>query len=266
MAMSLRSLLPRANARVARTLATYIGHDGMTNYAPINVPSTGTPSVPVDTKMKFMGYEFPLFIDSNLIIQWWQGVQLYGWQRTIVQAYTMGNIKFGECVGEDVNGNRYFENRNYPYGQHRWCEFKDIHNPDVSTVPPEWHGWMTHMQDAPGASSRAFLSEKLRASKEVTGDAADSTKACTDHIGMNGSGYQMQEYLNWTSFRARGYKIGGIKQLPGEPDRFHVHPGHALNKKGTGRYAGQRYVVAGDPNSKEAPDMEPKYFRSLDKI
>jgi hypothetical protein len=86
---SLRLLLPRANPRVARTFATYIGHDGMTNYSPINVPTKGTPSVPVDTKMKFMGFEFPLFLESNLIIQWWQGVKLYGWQRTIVQAYTV---------------------------------------------------------------------------------------------------------------------------------------------------------------------------------
>lgn len=35
----------------------------------------------------------------------------------------MGNIKFGECVGEDVNGNRYFENMDYPHGS-----FYDITN------------------------------------------------------------------------------------------------------------------------------------------
>ena len=28
----------------------------------------------------------------------------------------MGNIKFGKCVGEDVNGNRYYENMDYPHG------------------------------------------------------------------------------------------------------------------------------------------------------
>jgi NADH:ubiquinone oxidoreductase subunit len=153
-----------------------------------------------------------------------------------------------------------------PSGQHRWVEFKDIHNPDVSTVTPEWHGWMTHMQDAPGSSARSFLAEKLLTCKEVTEDIADSTQIYKDHVGLNASGYQMEEYLNWTSFRARGYKIGGIKQLPGEPDRFHVHAGHALNKKGTGRFAGQREVSAGDPNAKTPRDMTPKYFRPLDAI
>ena len=29
----------------------------------------------------------------------------------------MGQVKFGECVGEDRHGNRYFENRNYLYGE-----------------------------------------------------------------------------------------------------------------------------------------------------
>lgn len=171
-------------------------------------------------------------------MQWMEGVKRYGWQRTIVQAYTMGNIKFGECVGEDANGNRYFENMNYPHGQHRWVEFKDIHNPDVSTVPPEWHGWHTQMQDVPGPSVQKFLDEKLGESHLVAGDTADSSKVYTDHVGLNASGYETEEYMNLTGFRHRGYKIGGLKQKPGEPDRFHVHAGHALNKKSQTRYDG----------------------------
>lgn len=46
----------------------------------------------------------------------------------------MGDIKFGDLKGEDSHGNRYFENKEYPYGeQHRltmyidgekWCDKK----------------------------------------------------------------------------------------------------------------------------------------------
>lgn len=195
-----------------------------------------------------------------------EGVKRYGWQRTIVQAYTMGMIKFGTCVGEDVNGNRYFENMDYPHGQHRWVEFKDIHNPDVSTVPPEWHGWCTQMQDVPGNSVQSFFDEKLAESHLVAGDKADSSKVYTDHVGLNASGYQMEEYLNKTGFRHRGYKIGGLKQKPGEPDQFHVHAGHALNKKSKGRFDGPvaKGQHAGDWDHEDDWEETTKPHRSPD--
>jgi|Transcript_89800 NADH:ubiquinone oxidoreductase subunit len=79
----------------------------------------------------------------------------------------LGDIKFGECVGTDVNGNQYFENLDYPHGQHRWVEYADIHNYDAASVPPEWHGWMTHMQDAPGSDAREFITEKLKTKLEI---------------------------------------------------------------------------------------------------
>ena len=33
-------------------------------------------------------------------------------------------MKFGELRGIDRNGNKYFENTEYPFGQHRWVEYK----------------------------------------------------------------------------------------------------------------------------------------------
>lgn len=36
----------------------------------------------------------------------------------------MGEVKFGELKGVDRNGNKYFENTEYPFGQHRWVEYK----------------------------------------------------------------------------------------------------------------------------------------------
>lgn len=232
----------------------YIGHDGFENWAPIEAPSQGTPSVEA-TETPFLG--------SNLILQWMEGVKRYGWQRTIVQAYTMGIIKFGTCVGEDVNGNRYFENMDYPHGQHRWVEFKDIHNPDVSTVPPEWHGWHTQMQDAPGPSAAAFLEAKLAASHQVAGDTADSSKCYTDNVGLNASGYAMEPMMNKSSQRARGYRVAGVNQQVGDEDQFHVHPGHALNKGKQGRYEAQKKMHLWDPTDPEGLNAQ-KPIRSPD--
>ena len=58
-------------------------------------------------------------------------------------------------MGCDGAGNRYYENRvDYPFGQHRWVEPGDIHNFDSASIPPEWHGWMTSMNDAPPPLAR----------------------------------------------------------------------------------------------------------------
>ena len=138
-------------------------------------------------------------------------------------------------------------------GQHRWVEFKDIHNPDASTIPPEWHGWHTQMQDVPGTSVAGFLEEKLAASHQVAGDAADSSKCYTDHVGLNASGSETEEVMNKTGYRARGYMVGGLKQKPGDADLFHVHPGHALNKKGVGRFEAQKKMHLWDPTDETPP-------------
>jgi NADH:ubiquinone oxidoreductase subunit len=39
------------------------------------------------------------------------------------------------------------KNIELPYGQHRWVEYADIHNPDPTMITPEWHGWMHHTFD-----------------------------------------------------------------------------------------------------------------------
>lgn len=46
----------------------------------------------------------------------------------------MGEVKFGELKGVDRNGNKYFENTEYPFGQHRWIEYKVSFGCDLSIV------------------------------------------------------------------------------------------------------------------------------------
>ena len=56
---------------------------------------------------------------------------------------------FGERVGTDAFGNRYYRNRRRPrYGrERRWVVFKG--RVEASKVPPEWHAWLHHISDQP---------------------------------------------------------------------------------------------------------------------
>lgn len=73
----------------------------------------------------------------------------------------IGDLKFGELKGTDGFGNKYYEasdtnssiwslltssrissltisqNLELPYGQHRWVEYKNIHDYDATMIQPE---------------------------------------------------------------------------------------------------------------------------------
>ncbi len=55
----------------------------------------------------------------------------------------------GERVGVDSFGNRYYRDRKHPlHGrERRWVLYKGA--AEASAVPPEWHGWLHHVMDAP---------------------------------------------------------------------------------------------------------------------
>lgn len=56
---------------------------------------------------------------------------------------------FGERVGSDAFGNRYYRNRRAPrYGrERRWVIYKG--RVEATKVPAEWHAWLHHTTDAP---------------------------------------------------------------------------------------------------------------------
>ncbi|WP_371224423.1 NADH:ubiquinone oxidoreductase subunit NDUFA12 [Roseovarius sp. 2305UL8-3] len=69
-------------------------------------------------------------------VTWWDGstlnTQLWSWRK-------------GVKVGEDDQGNGYFETRD---GKRRWVMFNG--EAEASRVSPEWHGWLHHTyQDPP---------------------------------------------------------------------------------------------------------------------
>jgi NADH:ubiquinone oxidoreductase subunit len=122
----------------------------------------------------------------------------------------IGEVNFGQYVGKDGNGNKYYEDRNRVFGTHRWVEYKDIHNFDSSTVTPDWHGWLHHMQDTPPNQTADPRRHELTASQD---DCPYET-----HVGQQASKVLNQ---NPTGFRPRGYGVGNLFQKWGEPELYY---------------------------------------------
>lgn len=66
--------------------------------------------------------------------------------------HRLRDLRAGTVVGEDHYGNKYYENKEYFFGRHRWVYYarKDY---DASQVPPEWHGWLHYVTDRSPATS-----------------------------------------------------------------------------------------------------------------
>jgi NADH:ubiquinone oxidoreductase subunit len=74
---------------------------------------------------------------------WWNGWTLG------TQVWTS---LYGEFVGEDEFGNRYFRTRGGKIDpnlgfERRWVIYNGV--AEASTVPPSWHGWLHHTVDVP---------------------------------------------------------------------------------------------------------------------
>jgi NADH:ubiquinone oxidoreductase subunit len=78
-----------------------------------------------------------------LFFTWWNG-STFGtnlWTR-----------RFGELVGEDETGNRYYRTKGGVIDptlgfQRRWVIYNGV--AEASTIPPSWHGWIHHTVDVP---------------------------------------------------------------------------------------------------------------------
>ena len=77
------------------------------------------------------------------LFTWWNG-QTFG-----TQFWTW---LYGEYVGTDEFGNRYFREKggkiNKGFGfQRRWVIYNGY--TEATRIPPEWHGWIHHVVDVP---------------------------------------------------------------------------------------------------------------------
>jgi len=155
-----------------------------------------------------------------------------GWKGFYEHMYTNADypFKFGSYMGADVAGNRYYENRvDYPFGQHRWVEPGDIHNFDSTSIPPEWHGWMTSMNDSPPSQEQDYLDEsKKNILKMCHSDAPD------DHaVGFQHKLKNFHSMHNQSQVRSRGYGIGNpVVGLPpfNAKDSYYTQPGSPYNE------------------------------------
>jgi len=150
--------------------------------------------------------------------------------------YTNGDFppKFGTFMGADSAGNRYYENRvDYLAGQHRWVEPGDIHNYDASQIQPEWHLWMTHVNDAPPCAEEQFFAD---AGDKIEPMCRSDDPNGTDHgssmVGHTEKVMHFHHMTNQSQVRSRGYNIGNhvVGLPPGVKDSFYTQPGSPYNE------------------------------------
>ena len=75
------------------------------------------------------------------VFTWWNG-QTFGTQ--------LWTWRFGELVGEDEQGNRYYRTKGRKIDptlgfERRWVVYNGY--AEATRVPPSWHGWLHHTVD-----------------------------------------------------------------------------------------------------------------------
>mmetsp|Transcript_16490 Transcript_16490/g.35870 ORF Transcript_16490/g.35870 Transcript_16490/m.35870 type:complete len:159 (-) Transcript_16490:253-729(-) len=67
-------------------------------------------------------------------------------------------VPYGKVVGQDYNNNVYMEDLTCQYGRHRWVVFADHDDyfDGALRVPPEWHGWLHHINETKGPEMESF--------------------------------------------------------------------------------------------------------------
>jgi len=153
-----------------------------------------------------------------------RAVDQRGWNGVMMQLYTIGDLKFGELKGTDRFGNKYYEDLDLPFGQHRWVEYANVHNPDATMIPPEWHGWMHHSYDE-------TPDELDKIEKETLETTTHSNAIFHTHIGKIGEKVVHKEQVDTSQYRQRGYKVGSLMTGPEDADQYYLQPGHPLSKE-----------------------------------
>lgn len=153
----------------------------------------------------------------------------YGIKGTLRKLYQMRVIKFGQLVGVDKYGNKYYENTvDYPLNQHRWVEYagdKSVYEVDASNIPPEWHGWLHSSTTEPPTDKTVGSSHRFAPQANAHGSSAPYKRS----LGGVVSAFTP----NLSQFRPRGYGVGnGLTggSKPGE-ELYYTQPGWPLDKR-----------------------------------
>jgi hypothetical protein len=159
-----------------------------------------------------------------------------GFKGMMLQLYTIGDLRFGTLKGTDKFGNKYYEDLDLPYGQHRYVEYADIHNPDPVCIQPEWHGWMHHMFDETPDQMR--LVDTAEAPGQFDIERVDSDAIFTTHLGAADDKLGDMPHTTLSQYRSRGYGVGSLISGPFE-NKFYKQPGHPLYEKAEGEKVGR---------------------------
>jgi len=157
----------------------------------------------------------------NVYADIFRSAKTRGWSHTLMQLYTFGDIRWGNLKGTDKFGNKFYEDPNAPWGQHRYVEYADIHNYDPTMIQPDWHGWMHHVFDEVPESHKFPDIDQTNTATNVPSQFKNhsyDSKVHTEFI------------VNKTQLRSRGYKIGSLHLGPDEEDQIYLPPGHCLSK------------------------------------
>lgn len=104
----------------------------------------------------------------------------------------------------------------------------DIHNFDSSQIPPEWHGWMTHMNDATPLLEQQHIDGMMKnlRSGEI------SHAPFRSNLGHQEPYFNFHHMHNQSQIRSRGYNIGNhvVGLPPGAPDAYYTQPGSPYNE------------------------------------
>src|SRR5213595_834554 len=95
----------------------------------------------IRTLPRFSNRLVPMKLFLLKLFTWWNG-QTFGTQ--------LWTWRFGELVGQDEQGNRYYRTRGGKIDptlgfQRRWVIYNGY--AEASRVPPSWHGWLHHTVD-----------------------------------------------------------------------------------------------------------------------
>ena len=75
-------------------------------------------------------------------------VEIFAWWTGNTWGTRLDTWLHGELVGEDEQGNRYYQSKPGAKKQNRrWVIYNGY--AEASTVPPSWHGWLHHTVDVP---------------------------------------------------------------------------------------------------------------------
>jgi NADH dehydrogenase (ubiquinone) 1 alpha subcomplex subunit 12 len=103
-------------------------------------------------------------------------------------------------VGEDSNGNKYYENTGYQSGRHRWVEYADLDNYNTTSVPREWHGWLHHVDDEPGLTTRPVAPNEVTFLPAVSARSKDANEVTAAQHFPKGHFLNKRGIRNWKRY------------------------------------------------------------------